>query len=88
MSEVTEAREKAEVFRRTFFPRPLAADLEDMQDAQYAGQIDLPPITEKEILEAIKLTSPLKAPGPDGLPNRVLQATADTIVDHLVSVFN
>jgi hypothetical protein len=88
MSEVTEAREKAEVFRRTFFPRPPAADLEDMQDAQYAGQIDLPPITEKEILEAIKSTSPLKAPGPDGLPNRVLQATADTIVDHLASIFN
>jgi hypothetical protein len=88
ISKVTEAREKAEVFRRTFFPRPLAADLEDMQDVQYARQIDLPPITEKEILEAIKLTSPLKAPGLDGLPNRVLQATADTIVDHLVSVFN
>ena len=87
-TEVTEASEKAEVFRRTFFPRPPAADLENMQDAQYAGQISLPPITEKEILEAIKSTSPLKAPGPDGLPNLVLQATADVIVGHLTGVFN
>jgi hypothetical protein len=70
--KVTEASEKAEVFRRTFFPRPLAADLEDMQNAQYARQIGLPPITEKEILEAIESTSLPKAPGPDGLPNRVL----------------
>ncbi|KAI6789402.1 hypothetical protein KC331_g213 [Hortaea werneckii] len=87
-NEVTEASEKTEVFRRTFFPRPPAADLGDMQDAQYAGQISLPPITEKEILEAIKSTSPLKAPGPDGLPNRVLQAAADNIVGHLTIVFN
>ncbi|KAI7698384.1 hypothetical protein KC353_g17003 [Hortaea werneckii] len=86
--EAIEASEKAEVFRRTFFPRPPAADLENMQDAQYAGQISLPPITEKEILEAIKSTSPLKAPGPDGLPNLVLQATADVIVGHLTGVFN
>jgi hypothetical protein len=55
---------------------------------QYTGQISQPPITEKEILEAIRSTSPLKAPGPDELPNRVLQVTADIIVGHLEMIFN
>jgi exonuclease III len=86
--EVTEASEKAEVFRRTFFPRPPVADLRDTHGVQYTGQISQPPITEKEILEAIRSTSPLKAPGPDGLPNRVLQVTADIIVGHLEIIFN
>ena len=86
--EVTEASEKAEVFRRTFFPRPPVADLRDTHGVQYTGQISQPPITEKEILETIRSTSPLKAPGPDGLPNRVLQVTAGIIVDYLEMIFN
>lgn len=86
--EVTEASVKAEVFRRTFFPRPPVADLRDTHGVQYTGQISRPPITKKEILEAIRSTSPLKAPGPDGLPNRVLQVTADIIVGHLEMIFN
>lgn len=43
---------------------------------------------EKEILEAIRSASPLKALGPDGLPNRVLQVIADIIVGHLAIIFN
>jgi hypothetical protein len=86
--EVTEASEKAEVFRRTFFPRPPVADLRDTHGVQYTGQISQPPITKKEILEVIRSASPLKAPGPDGLPNRVLQVTADIIVGHLEMIFN
>jgi hypothetical protein len=86
--EVTEASEKAEVFRRTFFPRPPVADSRDTHGVQYTGQISQPPITKNEILEAIRSTSPLKAPGLDGLPNRVLQVTADIIVGHLEMIFN
>lgn len=81
--EVTEVSEKAEVFRRTFFLRPPTADLRDTHNVQYTGQISLPPITEKKTLEAIRLTSPLKAPG-----NRVLQAIADIIVGHLPIIFS
>ena len=40
--EVTEASEKAEVFRRAFFPRPPVADLRDMHGVQYTGQISQP----------------------------------------------
>jgi hypothetical protein len=85
---MTEASEKAEVFRRTFFPRPPVADLRDTHGVQYTEQISLPPITWKEIPEAIRSTSPLKAPGPDGLPNRVLQAIAGIIVGQLTIIFN
>jgi hypothetical protein len=33
-------------------------------------------LTEREVLEAIMRTKPDKAPGPDGIPNRVLQEFA------------
>jgi exonuclease III len=36
---VTEASEKAEVFRRTFFPQPPVADLRDTHGVQHTGQI-------------------------------------------------
>ena len=74
--EVREVEAKAELFREAFFPPPALADLTDTQDAQYAGQIELPPITEKEVMEATLATKPMKAPGPDGIPNKALQAAA------------
>ena len=86
--EVREVESKAELFREAFFPPPALADLTDTQDAQYAGQIDLPPITEKEVMEAMLTTKPMKAPGPDGIPNKALQAAAKLLGAHLTSVFN
>lgn len=73
---------------RTFFLSPPVADLQDMQGVQNAAEISLAPIVEKETLEAIRSTSPLKAPGPEGLPSCVLPATADIIAGHLTSIFD
>jgi ribonuclease HI len=88
LHEITEPEDKADLFRDTFFPTPPEADLRDIQDTQYNGQIALPPVTEKEVREAIRTASPLKAPGPDGIINKALQAGAELIVVHLTRIFN
>lgn len=86
--EVTEPSDKADLFRDTFFPAPPEADLGDIQGVEYRDQVELPPITEKEVRDAIRAASPLKAPGPDGIANRALQIGMDLITTHLTRVFN
>ena len=86
--EVREVEGKAEIFRAAFFPPPASANLEDIRRAQYTGQVEFPPITEKEVAEAIHATQPMKAPGPDGIPNKALQASASLLAGHLTSIFN
>jgi ribonuclease HI len=86
--EATEAEDKAELFRQTFFPAPPKADLEDIQNAQYPDQIVMPKVTEKEVQDAIKAASPLKAPGPDGISNRALQAASNLLAGHLTRIIN
>jgi hypothetical protein len=75
--ELIDPADKAELFQDVFFPTPPEADLGDIQDAVYSGQIDMPPIEEKEVRTAIRGASPLKAPGPDGITNKALQAGID-----------
>jgi hypothetical protein len=76
------------VFREAFFPVPPEADLEDIQDAQYHSQIGMPQITDKEVSDAIQAESPLKAPSPDGIANKALQAGGAQLAPHLTRVFN
>jgi hypothetical protein len=62
--------------------------LEDIENATYSGQIKMPPIEEKEVRTAIRAALPLKAPGPDGIMNKALQAGIDPIAAHLTRIFN
>lgn len=71
-----------------FFPEPLDANLEDIDNTVYADQINLPPIAEQEVEDAIRNATPLKAPGPDGIVNRALQIALPWIRQHLTRVFN
>lgn len=61
--------QKAEAFRKTFFPQPPAADLSDTASLQYPEPIEFPPITTPEIQEAVRGAKAGKAPGEDGIPN-------------------
>jgi ribonuclease HI/exonuclease III len=81
-------KEKAEAFAETFFPPPPEADLSDIQNYEYPQPVPCPEITEEEVLEAIRLTSGDKAPGPDQTPNKVLKAIADIISGPLQGLFN
>jgi hypothetical protein len=62
--------------------------LEDIEHATYSDQIEMPPIEEKKVQTAIRAASPLKAPGPDGIMNKALQAGIDLIAAHLTRIFN
>lgn len=86
--EVADPREKAALFRDTFFPDPPQADLDDIATAQYPEPVTLPEITEKEVVDAIKATKALKGPGPDGIANKALQAGALALEKHLTGIFN
>ncbi|KAJ3453598.1 hypothetical protein MRS44_017845 [Fusarium solani] len=85
---VSEPAEKAEIFKRAFFPSPPEAEIRDIENAIYPDRITMPPITEQEVERAIQEASPLKAPGPDGIPNRALQLAATWIKPHLSAIFN
>ena len=86
--ELAELADKAELFRDVFFPTPPEAELRDLQNAEYNHQIETPPIEGREIRDAIRTASPLKAPGPDGIPNIALQAGLATIASYLKRIFN
>lgn len=86
--EYIKASEKAQLFRETFFPTPPEADLQDIDEAAQHNQVTFPDITEREVRQAIAATPPIKAPGPDGIINKVLHTIAHQITPHLTRVFN
>lgn len=66
---------KVEVLRKTFFPLPLKADLEDIKETIYPAPIDMPEVLDHaEVYKAIWKPKPDKATGIDGLPSRFLRA--------------
>jgi hypothetical protein len=56
--------DRAEVFRKTFFPSPPEAEIGDIEDATYPDRIAMPPITEQEVERALQEAAPLKGPAP------------------------
>ncbi|KJK84818.1 hypothetical protein H633G_11388 [Metarhizium anisopliae BRIP 53284] len=84
----SDTAEKADILRRAFFPCPPEADISDIEGAVYPERIDMPAITEQEVERAIREASPLKAPGPDSIPNKALQLVATWIKPHLAALFN
>ncbi|KAJ3552838.1 hypothetical protein NPX13_g11022 [Xylaria arbuscula] len=80
--------EKTQLLKDTFFPTPPDASLEDISGIEYAEQIAVPPITSEEVEEAIRNTSPMKAPGPDGIPNMILREALPWIKIHLTRIYN
>ncbi|KAJ5636972.1 hypothetical protein N7490_006851 [Penicillium lividum] len=84
--------QKAELLQEVFFPKPPEADLSDIRQQTHtsSNQIPFPPVTEQEVRDAIQRTPPDKAPGPDGLPNRVwrILLQVDDFIRNLTSIFN
>lgn len=78
---------KAEALKNSFFPRPPEADTSDI-GGEYPTPWQAPRLTEKETMEAIKRASPNKAPGPDQIPNKVLQAGITQLTTPLTNLYN
>jgi hypothetical protein len=66
-------QDKARLFQKAFFPSLPMADLSDIAGYNYPDSIELPPITTHEIEHVICGLPSDKAPGDDGIPNRLWQ---------------
>lgn len=83
-----EPSDKAELLRTAFSPTPPVADLSDMEDYRYSEPVPMPPITKHEISNAILQAPGNKAPGPDGIPNRILHLALPQIPPLLLPLYN
>lgn len=79
---------KAEMLKDKFFPPPPEAELTDTQGFIHPQAQTCPlVITKEEVAAAIRRPKADKAPGPDGIPNRILQACGDSLVEMLTPLF-
>lgn len=80
--------EKIDMLKASFFPPPPEADLSDIESYTYPQPAICPLlITKMEMLTAIQQPKADKAPGPDGIPNRLLQACAEKLSEMLTPLF-
>lgn len=86
----TEAPEKARIMAGHFFPQPMAADTADIAEANYPEELHgiSSIITHTEVEEALTNLPSDKAPGPDGIPNRLLKKCKLTLSKDLADLFN
>lgn len=76
--------EKVDTLHKSFFPNPPAADLRDIPGTTYPSEVPYDKkVSIRQIREAVNKLSPDKAPGPDGVSNRVLKNTLSIIEGHL-----
>jgi len=85
---IQDPEEKAKLLFRVLHPTPPEADLKDIEGYNYPEPIATPKITIKEVKRAITSAAPGKAPGPDNIPNLVLQRLLPIIGDYLTNLFN
>src|ERR1700678_198148 len=84
---VNDNEEKARIFARLFFP-PAPPIQENYDQFEYPEPLPDPPrITVGQIRRLIAKLSPHKAPGPDGIPNIVLQKCVDIIISRLIRIY-
>ena len=84
----TSIKEKAAFLREHAFSRPIEADLSDIINYRYPKPLEMEDrLTTDEVLAACLRTKPDKAPGPDGIPNRVIQLLARSRIALLERLF-
>ena len=81
-------KEKLDTLREAFFPEPPQADLSDMEGFIYPQETPWPDVTAEEVRLAMQRAKPWKAPGPDGIPNGILQQLGPALVPTLTTVYN
>jgi hypothetical protein len=87
-TEINDNEDKAKVFVKSFFPPPPTAQEEDPTAFEYPEPLPNPPLPDRARIErTIRKLPSYKAPGPDGIPNIVLQKCFDTITDYLLHIY-
>lgn len=76
-AEAHDPTSKVAMLRDTHFPPLIDADSRDLADFHYPQEVEmLSELIEMEVTQAILWTAKYKAPGPDGILNRVLHRVA------------
>ena len=70
------------------FPEVGTVDLSDIAGYCHPPPLRTPRITLHEVRRAIRQAAPRKAPGPDSIPNLVLQQVLPQIEQVLLKIFN
>ncbi|KAF8265912.1 hypothetical protein EI94DRAFT_1559394, partial [Lactarius quietus] len=78
---------KSTMLTKSFFPPKLALD-PPIHVAYPNPACKYDPIKKEQIRKHLARLKPLKAPGPDGIPNIVLTKCADTLTDRLYYIYN
>lgn len=84
----TDAARKLELFKEAFFPPPPEVDLSDIKDYRYPSPLHFPPITWKDVAEAIRKMAGRKAPGKGTIPSHLLHCLASEITTPLMHLYN
>ena len=80
--------QKAEMLKGVFFPAQPPADLSDIEGSFYPTSPHCPIIiTKSELSTALSRLKSDKAPGPDGISNRILKACSEKLVELLSPLF-
>ena len=87
---VKEPEENIGLLIDRFFPNPSEAVTVEEQEAPAGNPTPIRwrPFTKTGLRRAIERSNPDKAPGPDGIPNRVIQKLADELMPVLLPVSN
>jgi hypothetical protein len=86
--EAHDPHSKAEMLKDVHFPPPVEADLTDANEYPYPEGVSMPnQLTKEEVMAAITKTPKDKAPGPDGIPNRILHRVAGVAPEVLTRIF-
>jgi ribonuclease HI/exonuclease III len=86
-TEISNNEDKARTFAKTFFPPAPQREMEEAPP-EYPDPLPNPPLPSKrQIDRIIRKLSPFKAPGPDGIPNVVLQKSYNLIADYLSYIY-
>lgn len=83
-----DATKRLEMFKQAFFPPPPDVDLTDIEGYEYPHTIHLPPITLREVTEAIRRMPGKKAPGKDTIPSHLLHRISPYIAKPLQHLYN
>ena len=75
------------MLKSIFFPAPLPADLSDIEGSFYPTSPHCAIIITRSVSKALHRLKPDKAPGPDGISNRVLNSYAEKLVKLLIPLF-
>ena len=85
---IYQPEKKAEALMTAFFPPPVRADLNDIDENAYPTPYNMGKVVRNEIVRIVFRASPRKVSGIDKIPNLVLQKTISYTLPVLEKLIN